>query len=134
MDNLTNNSVPGRPRVRAFCCDPFNNHPVRKVKGLRDISQQILTLHPLLHFKIGDKLCTPCRKIVTNLPADSTDVVSTDDSASQPEDLHPDSSAVDADVDDAFELPEHHLVVLSQSLQVLGESPVCKRKAETRVN
>jgi len=61
-------------------------------------------------------------------------VVSTDDSASQPEDLHPDSSAVDADVDDAFELPEHHLVVLSQSLQVLGESPVCKRKAETRVN
>ena len=131
MDNLTNDSVPSRPKVRAFCCDPFDSHPVRKVKGLRDISQQILTLHPSLKFKAGDKLCTPCRKIVTDLPADSTDLVSTDDSSSVPEDLHPGSSAVDADV---FELPDHQLVVLNQSLQVLGESPVCKRKAETRVN
>jgi hypothetical protein len=131
MENLTNDSVPSRPRVRAFCCDPFVSHPVRKVKGLRDISQLIMTLHPSLKFKAGDKLCSPCRKIVANLPADSADLVSTDDSSSVPEDFHPDSSAVDADV---YELPDHQLVVLNQSLQVLGESPVCKRKAENRVN
>ena len=37
-------------------------------------------------------------------------------------------------VDDMFVSLDHQLAVLNESLQVLGESPVVKRKVETRIN
>jgi len=49
------------------CCDPFQCHKKAIKKDVREISENTRTEHKLLHFKIGDKLCTQCRKRVSEL-------------------------------------------------------------------
>lgn len=133
MDFQLSGSRSGSARPKDSCCDPFQCHSVRKVKGLRCIPQKIITQHPSLHINTEDKLCTPCRKKVTQLPVEDTDVVLTDDDSSSKVRPVSSCSTITA-ADDVFESRQHELAIINKSLEVLGESPVCTRKVDTRVN
>jgi len=113
---------------------------VRKFKGLRDVSQKARDSYPSLKFQLGDRICTQCRKKVMERPVDDPQNAATESSQSSQDEHIAGISGVAAidtvnDPDDTvYESTDHNLVVLNTSLQVLGESPVVKRQADTRVN
>jgi hypothetical protein len=51
--------------IHRKCCNPFNNHRTQVTKGLRDVTEESILLHHSL--KKGDKVCTSCRKKLTEL-------------------------------------------------------------------
>ena len=121
------------------CCDPFKCHEQNKSQGLREVSAETRIKHPSLQFKLGDKICTPCRKKVLKLSHLTLDVPSTSMEVSE-DDVEPEINAASDDENEAyascdvFESPEYHLTVLNESLQILGESPIVKKKTYSRVN
>lgn len=124
------------------CCDPFRTHKTRKLKSLRCVTQTMIDSHKSLHFQSGDLLCDKCRKTVYKLKIDDTKMPIDSSSSSELEDAcKPGSSGIASndiasnDIEgDLFVSPEYQLDTLNKSLQVLGESPVVKRKANTRVS
>jgi hypothetical protein len=121
------------------CCDPFKCHSVSKFKGLRDVSEQTRDLYPSLKFQLGDRICTQCRKKVMEQPVDNPHNAATESSQSEDEHIAGISgeAAIDTvnDPDDTvYVSSDHNLAVLNMSLHGLGESPVVKRQADTRVN
>src|ERR1043165_9107008 len=56
------------------CCDPFKCHKQWVRKGLRVISETMISLHHSLNLQSGDKLCTQCRKKLSCMPQDVTEV------------------------------------------------------------
>ena len=124
-----------------FCCDPFQCHRKRIRKGLREISERTRTVHGSLNLQIGNKLCTQCRKKVSNLLSEDTEhLVSNVEVLDSGNDIMPSTSGVvsvpkksdpSADI---FVSPDHELLELDRSLKALHESPVVKRKAIAQVN
>jgi hypothetical protein len=122
---------------RKRCCNPFKCHEKPVTKGLRMITEATRIRHHSLQFKPDNQLCTKCRKKLTALPQQLETLSQSEKSSSASEaDSQPRTcSAVpgpssDSNVD--FVDPDHELSTLNQSLMVLGESPVMKRKATGR--
>ena len=123
------------------CCDPFKCHkqPVRK--GLRVVTDAVRRTHAFLKLGSGDKLCTACRKRIPTLPQTTEDVLamelSTDTLSESEGELEFSVSDANkntcASAAEAFVSPEHELSLLNSSLRMIGESPVVKRKINTRV-
>jgi len=134
------------------CCDPFKCHKKLMRKGLRAVSENMRSVHRDLNLKIEDKLCTVCRKRVAEMPIGSGELLSSSKNLPQSsEGLRGESSSPDSDGDSPHEMggaaagssksltevfisPDDELSVLNQTLVVFDESPVIKRKANTRVN
>src|SRR6218665_3840281 len=119
-------------------CDPFECHSERKVKGLRDVSEQTREQYQSLKFRLGDRICTQCRKKVMLHPVEISRNSTTESSQSEDEHDAGISGGADAntvnDPDDTFVSPDHNVADLNISLQGIGESPVVKRKIDTRGN
>src|SRR6218665_1636724 len=82
------------PNRHKRCRDPFNSHYQWKNLDFRTVSQNTVQSHPSLHLKLGDKLCTLCRKQVScheekhsNTSSDAESM--TEDFASDPKLLSP---------------------------------------------
>jgi len=134
MDNEPEESSTGRKRK--ICCDPFKCHSTLKLRDLKRISEETMTSYPSLRFQSDDQLCTSCRKEVAALPVEDKEMTSAIPSSSseslEPEQM-PGTSACASMNPDVYEVPEEQLEVINESLQVLGESPLIKRKVHTRV-
>lgn len=143
MDSKADEGSSLRKFAKKSCCNPFKSHSKKIVRGLRNVTERTMTLHPSLHFQSGDQLCPNCRIKITALPipeeeaTQSTNSQSTNSSESG-DVCQPGTSGMKASASkishDTFESPDHQLVQLNTSLQVLGESPVVKRKIDTRVH
>lgn len=126
-----------RHNFKLRCCDPFKCHKQWMRNGLRQISDMTRQSFPSLHFIEGDKVCTSCRKRISKLPPE---VAAQMDTASLPEDDCEEGTSADDEqpenemTRDLFVSTDHDLSVLNQSLGVLGESPVVKRKIDTQAN
>lgn len=53
-----------------FCFDPLKRHSKRQRKGLRPASERMIAAYPSLHLQTKNKLCTSCRKEISELPAE----------------------------------------------------------------
>ena len=95
-------------------------------------------MHPSLNFESDDQLCTSCRKRVAELPEELQTVASSQSEESVLTEEQVEAYARQAlpgtssDKDDMFISPDHEISVLNASLSILGESPIIKRKLDTR--
>ena len=123
---------------RKKCCDPFKLHEKPVTKGLRNISEKVRNIHRSLHFESDDQLCTFCRKQVAALPEELQTVASSQSEESGEEEEAKEAHAKpaiqesSAGTDAMFISPDHEISQLNASLFILGESPIMKRKLDTR--
>ncbi len=107
--------------MKKYCCDPFKEHSVKKVKGLRLVTKEQAAQHPSL-VQVGMKLCCPCRK---KLAKQNQQHTLSSESLSSVEDEIPN--------DKVFVSPEFEFETLNQSLALIGESPLNRQMAQSRV-
>ena len=115
------------------------------MKDLRQITSKMRAAHKDMHFEIEDRLCTKCRKRVAGCPSSS------EEQECDPKELPGESSSLESDgssdreiggatpgpsgsTHELFVSPDHELSLLNQTLVVIGESPIIKRKASTSVH
>jgi len=127
-----------------ICWENAKNVAIRtsfmKTKGLRNISEKARNSHHSLHFEPDDQLCTSCRKRVAALPEGPEELRTVGSSQSEQSEAegvneaHPseDMPGTSAGTDALYISPDHEISVLNASLSILGESPIIKRKLNTR--
>lgn len=97
------------------CCNPFGeeNHP-KSVKNLRNVSEWMCSLN--LGIERGMKICDKCRKKISNEKPiqEITEVENNPGTSSQDETVFTD--------------PETAVDYLNKSLELIGESPIKKKK------
>jgi hypothetical protein len=138
----------GRVRLDV-CWDPLKCHKKDVLKGLRQVSEETRTIYRHLNFPVKAKLCTDCRKRFTALKATQTTASATLAMAPAPQKVAP-ATQITADVGDsddeqeqlqscasvstpakdAYVSPDHELSILNESLSVIGQSPIDRKKVK----
>ncbi|KAL5503683.1 hypothetical protein EMCRGX_G010672 [Ephydatia muelleri] len=109
-----------------YCCDPFSVHTSKQRKDLRSVSEQIAARFPTL-LKAGEKLCSCCRKRLSQTSSEEYESAST-----LPEVVEvTDRQEVEEEVeeDEEYQSQEVALSVVNNTLSVLGQSPLKKRRS-----
>ena len=113
------------------CADPLQSHQ-RKVKNLRYVTQELALKNPVWGLTTTHKLCRQCRDTLQSLPA--PDEVNNSPSSSlklgSPYNSQKLGSNTSSDSEDDVFLEDHELSVLNESLTIIGETPITKRKLE----
>ena len=120
------------------CCNPFNVHTVLKRSGLRPITEELVRRFPNLQMVVGQKICTQCRKKLQKWSPEveeesrqlrSVPLVETSTSEDDIGNLsQPGTSAADTE----FYTSDMELADLNTSLELIGESPIPKKKPADR--
>uniref|UniRef100_UPI00358EEC48 uncharacterized protein n=1 Tax=Myxine glutinosa TaxID=7769 RepID=UPI00358EEC48 len=118
------------------CCNPFGAHEKPKSSGLRAVSQKAIAAHPSLKLQSAQKICTQCRKKLAKrqpgvvetqseipLPVTSSAISSSEDNDGGGESPIPGSSG-----EFEFHSPEMEQNTLNESLGLIGESPIPKKR------
>ena len=107
---------------RSTCCNPFQiqGHTARK-SSLRPVSEWMCERNSLLH--LGMKICDTCRKRLGNLPEIPDPAV---DSESGPT-----VSSLSDSQSEVYE-PSEQMRIVNQCLISLDETPVTKRKLQSK--
>ncbi len=125
----------------SVCLDPFGLHPGKyKRKGLRTITTEKCEQFPLMNFNSYQKLCRQCFDMLNK----SSRYISRFDSGENSS-TSENNAAVDIvesdNVSDLYQfntdsesekIEEYELNVINTSLQLIGESPVTKRKMSSK--
>lgn len=119
---------------RSTCCNPFQieGHTARK-NSLRPVSQWMCEKSPLLH--MGMRICDTCRKklaqasaLTVNPQGDSTDSTLSESLCEQSETEDP-SEMYEPSM---MYKPSEQMGIVNQCLLNLGETPVTKRKLQSK--
>lgn len=125
------------------CSDPFKCHKQLVRKGLRVVTDAVRRTHSFLKLGSGDRLCTACRKRISTLPQTTEDALAMELSTDTLSESEGEFEFGVSDANEtirasaavqAFVSPEHELSLLNSSLHMIEESPLVKRKINTRVN
>lgn len=111
-----NQNIKNWPVFSVKCCNPFNEekHP-KSCKNTRNVTEWMCLLN--LDIKMGMKICDRCRKKLSSeykKQFDQTD-----------QDVFPSTSK-----DDTFIDSETSINYLNKSLELIGESPLKKKKIQ----
>ncbi|CAF2145756.1 unnamed protein product, partial [Rotaria magnacalcarata] len=121
-----------------YCCDPFQNHKKRQHKTLRVVTSRQVAMFPS-KLKAGSKLCDICRKKIglglqperyeeASAATCNTGSDSQESSALSSQECSALSQYVSDKEDNNLQCQEGEISVLNESLKLLGESPLVKRK------
>lgn len=104
-------------KSKMYCCNPFKEEGHARVKeNLRDVQESMANKCP--YVLMGGKICSKCRKKISQKPPEHAEVTSAAPGTST-EDISEDEKAPDIALD-----------YLNSSLQHLGESPVKKETSK----
>ena len=114
------------------CCDPFGGHGKRKISGLREVTARAIADHPSLNLKSGQRICTQCRKKLAKQRPDVNEcelpVPVVFNKSSSEDDGNDNAPIPGCSEDIEFHSPASDLQTLNTSLELLGESPIQKKR------
>ena len=109
------------------CCDPFSRHGAKRAtRSLREISLLYAKEHSDLILIPGKKICTPCRKKISQGQA-SHQADSEEENGNTMLDAVPSEQSQEFEAFE-FESPTADISLVNESLSSLGESPLDARK------
>ena len=133
-------SVKESDKEYKYCCDPFSVHTskqskyllismlqsINEGKDLRSVSEQIAVRFPTL-LKAGEKLCSYCRKRLSQTSDEACEEYKS--ASTLPEVVEVTDRQEVEEEDEEYQSQEVALSVVNNTLCVLGQSPLKKRRS-----
>lgn len=115
------------PQWKNICCNPFNrpSHFIRKKNQLRQVTKKVCEKFPSI--LPGEKICDDCRKKVAKFSPPKPS------EPSEPSDNSSESDRIVSPSGEVFQVDTcESLLVVNQYLDTTGETPITKRKLQSK--